>query len=302
MQIYLPIAELSINVFLLLGMGAGIGILSGLFGVGGGFLLTPFLIFAGIPSPIAVATQANQTVATSLSGVLAHWSRSNVDLKMGAILTLGGFAGSGFGFILFEWLHRFGQIDLVISIAYVLLLSIVSIIMVTESLSAIRPHASSRPGRSRRYTWLRGLPIRMRFRKSGLYISLLLPLGIGFCVGVVSVIMGVGGAFIMVPAMIYLLRMPTSLAIGTSLFQIVFVSANVTFLQAQNRTVDGLLAFVLTIGSVVGAQIGGRLSSRLRGEYLRLVLAVLIMAVAIWLFLELVREPKELYSLLVVRP
>lgn len=302
MQIYLPIAELSMNFFVLLGLGGGVGILSGLFGIGGGFLLTPFLIFAGVPPAIAVATQANQIVASSVSGFLAHWSRNNVDLKMGLILTSGGFAGSSLGVFIFSWLRAFGQIDLVISVLYVFCLTAVGFIMTIESGRAmrLRKQAPQRQKRHRHF-WMHGLPLRMRFRKSGLYISAALPFFVGFGVGVLSAIMGVGGAFMMVPAMIYLLGMPTGIAIGTSLFQVIFVAANVTFLQSlHNHAVDGMLAFILTIGSVTGAQIGGRLSSRLRGDQLRLALAILILCVGAVLLFQLVQPPVDPYSLVPV--
>lgn len=299
MQIYLPIAEISINVFLLLGLGAGVGILSGLFGVGGSFLLTPLLIFVGVPPTIAVGTQANQIVATSVSGVLAHWSRNNVDFKMGAILTIGGFAGSGLGVLLFGWLHRFGQIDLVIAVLYVICLSLIGLIMGMESWQALRRrHVKLQRQRLHPHLWMHGLPLRMRFPKSGLYLSALLPFFIGFGIGILSAIMGVGGGFMMIPAMIYILNMPTTIAIGTSLFQVIFIAANVTFLQAvNNQTVDALLALFLTIGSVAGAQIGGRLSARLPGEQLRLALSVLILAVALILLFQLLRMPVDLYTL-----
>ena len=304
MQIYLPIAELSINIFLLLGLGGGVGILSGLFGVGGGFLLTPFLIFIGVPPAIAVATQANQIVASSVSGVLAHWSRDNVDFKLGVIITLGGFAGSTLGVIIFGWLHYFGQIDLVISALYIFCLTAIGIIMGLESGREIWARRSSKPsGKRHHHSWMHGLPLRMRFPKSGLYMSVLLPIAVGFGVGILSAIMGVGGAFMMVPAMIYLLGMPLSIAIGTSLLQVIFVAANVTFLQsANNHTVDGMLAFLLTIGSVTGAQIGSRLSYRIRGDHLRLALACLILLVAFLLLAQLIRPPADPYSIFTLSP
>ncbi|MDP7549362.1 MAG: sulfite exporter TauE/SafE family protein, partial [Alphaproteobacteria bacterium] len=245
MQIYLPIAELSVNIFLFLGMGAGVGFLSGLFGVGGGFLMTPLLIFAGIPPAVAVATEANQIVASSVSGALAHWRRGNVDIKIGVVLLIGGFIGSTLGVWVFGLLRGLGQIDLVIRLSYVVFLGIIGALMLVESLRAIS--RQRKPGGKRRklhqHNWLHGLPFKMRFRRSKLYISALLPLGIGVLVGILAAIMGVGGGFIMVPAMIYLLGMPTAMVVGTSLFQIIFVTANVTFLQAwQNQTVDIFLA------------------------------------------------------------
>jgi uncharacterized membrane protein YfcA len=269
MQIYLPIAELSLNVFLLLAMGGGVGFLSGLFGVGGGFLMTPLLILNGVSPAIAVGTEANHIVASSVSGAIAHWRRNNVDIKMGSVLLVGGLIGSTLGVQLFKFLRDLGQIDLVISLAYVVFLGSIGGLMLVESLRAMRRR--KHPGGPRRklhqHNWLHGLPFKMRFRRSKLYISALLPLGIGVFVGVLAAIMGVGGGFVMVPAMIYLLGMPTSVVVGTSLFQIIFVTANVTFLQAwQNQTVDILLALVLLVGGVVGAQVGTRASVALQGE------------------------------------
>jgi uncharacterized protein len=305
MQIYLPIAELSVNIFLLLGIGGGIGFLSGLFGVGGGFLLTPLLIFIGVPPAVAVATQANQVVASSVSGVLAHWSRDNVDFKMGFVLLVGGILGSTVGVGLFSLLSHFGQVDLVISLFYVFFLGFIGILMFVESTRAIwrRRRRAAPLKKLHEHNWVHGLPLKMRFRKSRLYISALMPAGIGFFVGILSAIMGVGGAFIMVPAMIYLLGMPTAVVVGTSLFQIIFVAANVTFLQAlQNQTVDLTLAMTLTIGGVIGAQIGGRVGAKLPGEQMRVLLAGLILFVAIRLAYELGIHPAELYSVMWLSP
>jgi hypothetical protein len=305
MQIYLPIAELSVNIFLLLGIGGGVGFLSGLFGVGGGFLMTPLLIFIGVPPAVAVATQSNQVVASSVSGVLAHWSRDNVDFKMGFVLLAGGVLGSTVGVGLFSLLSHFGQVDLVISLFYVFFLGFIGLLMFWESTRAILRTRRRGPQLKKlhEHNWVHGLPLKMRFRKSRLYISALMPAGIGFFVGILSAIMGVGGAFIMVPAMIYLLGMPTSIVVGTSLFQIIFVAANVTFLQAvQNQTVDLTLALALTIGGVIGAQIGGRLGAKLPGEQLRVLLAALILFVAIRLAWELGTRPAELYSVMWLAP
>ncbi|MEQ8508048.1 MAG: sulfite exporter TauE/SafE family protein [Rhodospirillaceae bacterium] len=304
MQIYLPIAEMSVNVFLILGMGGVVGLLSGLFGVGGGFLMTPLLFFIGVPPAVAVGTEANQIVASSVSGVLAHWRRGNVDFRMGAVLTVGGFIGSGIGVALFSVLRGLGQIELVISLCYVIFLGVIGGLMFYESMNAIvrqrkapagRPASSARgPGR---HTWIHGLPFKMRFRKSKLYISALLPLGIGFVVGILAAIMGVGGGFVMVPAMIYLLGMPTQVVIGTSLFQIIFVTANTTFLQATvNQTVDVVLALLLLIGGVIGAQIGARMGAKLRGEQLRVLLALIVLGVCLKLAFDLVVTPTEPFS------
>ncbi len=298
MQVYLPIAELSVDVFLLLGLGGLIGFLSGLFGVGGGFLMTPLLIFVGVPPAIAVATQANHVVASSVSGVLAHWRRGNVDFKMGLTLLGGGFVGSTLGVALFSLLRGLGQIDLVINLAYVVLLGIIGALLMAEgSRALLRRRRKSGPRKMHVHTWAHGLPLKTRFRKSRLYISALLPLLLGFGVGLLSAIMGVGGGFILVPLMIYLLGMPTGVVIGTSLFQIIFVSANVTFLQAtQNQTVDLVLALILVVGGVVGAQFGGRVGARLPGDLLRIMLGLVILGVAAQLLANLIVRPEDLYS------
>src|SRR5215475_12588529 len=295
MQIYLPIAEISLNILLLVGIGTAVGFLSGMFGVGGGFLLTPFLIFIGVPPAIAVATQANQVVGSSVSGLLAHWSKDNVDFKMGSVLLAGGFIGSTVGVVLFGVLRRIGQIDLVINLAYVILLTGVGALMLFESLRALlrMRWRAGMPRKLHQHTWVHGLPLKMRFRRSRLYISALLPLALGFIIGILSAIMGVGGAF--------LLGMPTRIVVGTSLFQTIFVTANVTFLQAvQNHTVDVVLAFLLLIGGVIGAQIGGRVGSRVRAELLRALLAALVLGLGLRLSFELIATPTELYSLMPV--
>ncbi len=305
MQIYLPIAEMSVDALLILGLGGAIGFLSGLFGVGGGFLMTPILIFIGIPPAVAVGTEANQIVASSVSGVLAHWSRRNVDFKMGGVLLLGGIAGSTFGVWLFGLLREVGQIDLVIKLSYVSFLGVIGALMLVESLRAMRrrrnPSPAARP-KLHKHTWVHGLPLKMRFRRSKLYISALLPFGVGLVVGVLAAIMGVGGGFIMVPAMIYLLGMPTAVVIGTSLFQIIFVTANVTFLQAYaNQTVDVVLALLLLTGGVIGAQIGAKASGRLHGEQLRVLLALMVVGVCGKLAYDLAVTPIDLYVMEVVR-
>ena len=299
MYIYLPIAEISMHIGIIFGLGGGVGFLSGLFGVGGGFLMTPLLIFFGIPPAVAVATEANQIVASSVSGVLAHMRRGNVDFKMGSILLAGGVLGSSFGVMLFKYLRDMGQIDLVIKLSYVVFLGIIGGLMLLESVRAIL--RSRRPGAPRRklhqHNWLHGLPLKMRFRRSKLYISALLPLAIGAFVGLLAAIMGVGGGFIMVPAMIYLLGMPTSVVVGTSLFQIIFVTANVTLLQSiQTQTVDFMLAGLLLFGAVIGAQFGTRAGALLRGEQLRGLLALMVLAVCLKLGFDLVVRPSDLFS------
>ncbi len=301
MQIYLPIAEMSVNAFLLLGMGGAVGFLSGLFGVGGGFLMTPLLIFSGIPPAVAVATEANQIVASSVSGVLAQWRRKAVDFKMGTVLLTGGVAGSGVGVFIFSRLREQGQVELLISLSYVVFLGTIGSLMLYESLRALRRHRAGMAPSSRKpgqHSWIHGLPFKMRFRQSKLYISAIPPLMIGFAVGVLAAIMGVGGGFIMVPAMIYLLRMPTNIVIGTSLFQIIFVTGLVTILHSVNsQTVDVVLALLLLTGGVIGAQIGVRVGHRLRGEQLRALLALMVLAVCFRLGFDLVSTPADLFSL-----
>ena len=300
MQIYLPIAEVSVNLFLLLGLGGLVGLLSGLFGVGGGFIITPLLFFIGIPPTVAVATGANQVVASSVSGVLAQFRRKAVDVPMGMVLQAGGILGSGLGILVFNWLTRLGQVDLAVQLAYVVFLGGIGAMMLQESIRALR--RANRPGtprpRDQSRKLVHRLPFKMRFRTSGLYISVIPPFVIGMAVGVLAAVMGVGGGFIMVPAMIYLLGMPTKVVIGTSLFQILIVSAFTTLLHAiTNQSVDVLLALLLIVGGVVGAQIGTRLGAKLKAEQLRILLALLVLAVALKLGLDLVLPPTELYSL-----
>jgi uncharacterized membrane protein YfcA len=303
MEIYFPIAEVSLDVFVLLVLGGLVGFLSGVFGVGGGFLLTPFLIFIGVPPTVAVASSANQLVGASVSGVLAHWRRGNVDFKMGGVLLAGGVLGSLLGVWLFGILRRIGQVELVINLSYILLLGTLGGLMLVEGTRAY--FKRRKPGARRKlhqHIWMHGLPLKMRFRRSKLYISALLPLTLGFLIGILSAIMGVGGGFVMVPAMIYMLGMPTAVVPGTSLFQIIFVAATVTILQAiNNRTVDVVLALLLLVGGVIGAQIGTRMGSRLRGEQLRIMLAMLVLAVAIKLAIDMTITPERLYSAVFAR-
>ncbi|WP_340108433.1 sulfite exporter TauE/SafE family protein [Pikeienuella sp. HZG-20] len=298
MQIYLPIAEVSVNAFLLLGLGGVIGVLSGIFGVGGGFLITPLLIFIGISPAVAVATGANQIVAASFSGVLAHLRRGTVDIKMGLILTVGGALGSVIGVEIFMLLREIGQVELLVSLCYVVFLGIIGALMLIESVNTFRRSASGAPRSLRRHhRWIHGLPLKMRFRASKLYISAIPPFLIGVSVGVLAAIMGVGGGFIMVPAMIYLLGMPTAVVVGTSLFQIIFVTGLTTVLHAvQNQTVDAPLAVLLLLGGVVGAQVGARIGVRMKGEHLRIFLALMVLAVSIKLGFDLVVQPSELFS------
>jgi len=307
MQIYLPIAGISENLLIVLAVGGGVGFLSGMFGVGGGFLLTPLLMQIGIPAPVAVASGANQVVGASVSGFMAHLRRRNIDFRMGFILLVGGFVGSTSGVYVFRLLRSIGQIDLVISLSYVGLLGAIGLLMLIESVRAIlktRGHPDTRaPRGQRRHTWMHGLPFKMRFPRSRLYISALLPLIVGFIVGLLSAIMGVGGGFVMVPAMIYLIGMPTSVVVGTSLFQIIFVTANITMLQAvTNHTVDALLVVLLLVGGVTGAQFGTRVGAKLRGEQLRLLLALLVLGMGAKVFYDLTVPPADLYSLTMTAP
>jgi len=303
MNIYLPIDEISVNMFLLLGMGGAVGFLSGMFGVGGGFMMTPLLIFIGVPPTVAVATGANQIVASSVSGVIAHTRRKNVDFKMGFMLLIGGVVGSTSGVWIFTALTALGQIDLVIKLAYVLFLSVIGSLMFFESARALwrkrRGYNLSGNAHKRKdhSGWQHKLPFKMRFRRSKLYISALLPLSVGFVVGILVAIMGVGGGFIIVPAMIYLLGMPTSVVIGTSLFQIIFVTANVTILQStSNQTVDIVLTLLLLIGGVIGAQFGARAGMKLQGEQLRVLLAVMVLSVCLKLGFDLIVTPDDLFN------
>jgi uncharacterized membrane protein YfcA len=300
MQLYLPIAEMSVNVFVLLGVGGIVGLLSGMFGVGGGFLITPLLFFLGIPPAVAVATGANQVVASSVSGVLTQFRRRGVDVPMGLVLLTGGMIGSVAGIWVFALLTALGQVDLFVQLSYVLFLGVVGAVMLRESLGALRrartPGAPVRRGRT--LGWVHRMPLKVKFRTSGLYISVLPPMIIGAGVGFLSAIMGVGGGFIMVPAMIYLLGMPTKVVVGTSLFQIIFVTAFTTVMHAvTSQTVDMLLAFVLIVGGVVGAQFGSRLGLMLRAEQLRILLALLVLAVAGKIALDLLLTPAELFSI-----
>ena len=289
------------NIFVLLALGGAAGLLAGMFGVGGGFLATPLLIFVGIPPAVAVASQANQVVANSVSSLQVQLRRGNVDIRMGLVLLLGGMMGSGGGVWLFTYLKRIGQIDFVIAVTYVVMLSAIGLLMLYESATTyIRRRRNPEAPRGKLHTHylVHRLPFKLRFYKSKLYISALLPIGLGFTIGILSAILGVGGGFVLVPAMIYLLGMPTTVVIGTSNFQILFVAANVTFLQAaSNGTVDVVLALLLIIGGVVGAPIGARIAARLPGVVLRGLMAVLVLAVAAELLTELLRTPSSQYSI-----
>ncbi|MCA3413257.1 MAG: sulfite exporter TauE/SafE family protein [Roseomonas sp.] len=300
MQVYLPIAEMSVDALLLLGIGFGVGWLSGLFGVGGGFLLTPLLMLIGIPPAVAVASGANQTLGASISGLIAQWRRGNVDWRMGLTLFAGGLLGSALGVQIFALLKRWGQVDVAVSLFYVVILGVVGALMVRESVTALlRRRRGAAPRRKlHEHTWLHGLPFKLRFRDSRLYISVIPPLAIGFGIGMLSAIMGVGGGFMLVPAMIYILGMPTSIVIGTSLFQVVFVSANVTLLQAwQVGSVDIVLTMLLLAGGVAGAQFGAAMGPKLRGEETRALLGLLVLSVAFALAWNLLQTPSRAFTL-----
>lgn len=304
MDIYLPIAAMPINALIVIGVGLAVGVLSGIFGVGGGFLITPILAVLAIPIEVAVATGAAQTVATSASGSLAQWRRRNIDLKMGALLLAGGVVGAGLGVQIVAYLLSIGQIDLVISLCYVTLLGVLGLLMLIEGTRAIlRARGQTVPvAERRRHTWIHKLPWKTRFPRSKLYMSRLPPLALGAFVGVLGAIMGVGGGFVAVPAMVYLLGMPTRVVIGTSLFQVFVTSALTTVLQSwQNKAVDVVLAMLLILGGVVGAQIGARIGAGLKAEQLRALLGLLVLSVAIRIAGSLVFAPSDVFNLQVPR-
>jgi uncharacterized protein len=299
MQIYLPIAEVAVNVLMLLGIGGMVGVLSGMFGVGGGFILTPLLFFLGIPPAVAVASAANQIVGSSFSALLAHLRRRTVDFRMGLVLLAGGMLGSALGVQVFTALQRIGQLEVFVSLLYVVMLGTIGGLMLVESVGAAR--RSRDPNAPlvarRRHSWVHRLPLKVRFRTSQMYVSAIPPFVIGAIVGILAAIMGVGGGFIMVPAMIYLIGMPTKIVVGTSVFQFLFVTGFTTMLHAwRSQSVDTILALLLLIGGVIGAQIGVGLATRLRAEQLRILLAILVLGVCFKLFLDLVLRPDELYS------
>lgn len=304
MDIYLPIAEMSVNLPLLIALGAVVGMLSGLFGVGGGFLLTPMLILLGIPPAVAVGSATSQVLASSVSGSIARTRMGHVDFRMGGVLIVGGLAGSIAGIFLFAWMQALGQLDLIINLSFVIVLGVIGLLMAYESLTTIL-HLR-RPRRRRRTFWsmlLSRLPLQMNFERSGLIMSPFVPAFIGFVVGVIAAMMGVGGGFLMVPAMIYILGMPTSVVIGTSLFQICFLTAATTFLHAStNQNVDIVLAFMLIIGGILGAQFGTLLGGKLRGEQLRILLALLVLGVCVSLAWSIFATPDEVFVMTVWSP
>ncbi len=300
MDVYLPIANLSVNAAVIVGLGLVVGLLSGMFGIGGGFLTTPLLIVYGIPPTVAAASAASQVTGASVSGVFAHFRRRGVDVKMGGVLVAGGATGSLAGGWLFRLLQTTGQIDTVIAVVYVLLLGSIGLLMLAESIRAIRVAKGRRPPpppKRRHHPLVAALPFRTRFYRSGLYISPLAPLLLGFFVGILTILLGVGGGFILVPAMLYLLGMGTQVVVGTSLFQTLFVTAAATLVHATTtKAVDMVLAVLLLLGSVVGAQLGARFAMRVKPEYLRLALALIVLAVGVRILIGLTWRPDELYS------
>ena len=303
MDIYLPIANLSVNAFVIVLLGGVVGILSGMFGVGGGFLTTPLLIFYGIPPAVAAASASTQVTGASVSGVLAHLRRGGVDFRMGGVLVVGGMLGTGMGAIIFELLSQWGQIDTVITILYFVMLGSIGALMAKESLQSIiamRRGKPLPPRKRRHHPLVANLPLRWRFYASGLYISPLAPLILGFITGILTMLLGVGGGFVMVPAMLYILGMGARVVVGTSLFQILFVTMTSTMMHSlTTKAVDIVLAVLLLIGSVTGAQLGARFAQQMKPEYLRLALAIIVLAVALRMVLGLTWRPPELF---VVQP
>jgi uncharacterized membrane protein YfcA len=302
--IYLPIAELSVNMFIIFGMGGAVGFLSGLFGVGGGFLLTPLLIFSGIPPVVSVATVASQIVASSASGALSYWRRRMIDMKLATVLMIAGIIGSLIGVVVFNLLRDVGQLDLIVALSYVTFLGLIGGLMLNESIRAIlnarrgRPAPLRRPGQ---HLWIHGLPFKMRFKRSKLYVSAIPIVALGIGIGFLGALLGIGGGFIMVPALIYLLRVPTNVVIGTSLVQIVATMSVATVLHAvSNYSVDIVLAIILMVGGVIGAQFGARIGQNIRGDQLRALLALLVLAVAVRFLFGLVTPPDERFSLTVI--
>ena len=300
MSIYLPIAEMNINIFLIVFIGMLVGALSGLFGVGGGFLMTPLLIFLGIPPIVAVGSEAPHVLASSVSGVIAHWRKKNVDFKMGFFLLLGGVMGSTLGVNLFKLLNSYGQIDIVIQFLFLIFLGFIGMSMAFESAkTTIKNYRTTSAIRTKlhQHSWIHGLPFKLRFHRSKLYISAIPPILIGFFVGILSAMMGVGGGFIMIPAMVYILGMSTNVVVGTSLFQIIFVTANSTFFQSYlNQTVDIVLSALMILGGVIGAQIGVRIGSKLKAEYLRGILAILVLLVCAKILTDLILTPTDMFT------
>jgi uncharacterized membrane protein YfcA len=304
MNIYLPIAELSVNIFIIFSLGGAVGFLSGMLGLGGGFLMTPLLMFIGIPPNVAVATSANQIVAASVSGALSHWRQGLVDVKMGMYLLLGGLFGSFTGIWIFKILSNAGQIETFLAIVYFILLFSIGTLMLIESSQVIRDRIRKRTVKRKLHyhNWAHRLPFKVRFYSSNLYISVIPPIIIGYFIGILSATMGIGGSFILIPSMIYFLGMPTSKVIGTSLFQIIFITAFVTLLHATSTfAVDAVLAFSLILSSVIGAQLGVIFTNKFRGEELRALLAIIVLAVAFKIGTDLLIQPTDIFSISVIK-
>lgn len=308
MQIYLPIAELPVSIFLILGLGAAVGFMSGMFGVGGGFLMTPLLIFIGIPPAVVVATGGAQIAASSLTGSIAYWRRNALDVRLGAVLLLGGLVGTAMGVWFFNSMRRLGQLELVIVLSYITLLTAVGGLMLVESVQALiseRRGTTPPPRRAGKHPWYFRLPFRVRFPRSRLYVSVLPLLSLSFTIGVLGAVLGIGGGFLMVPALIYLFRVPTAVVIGTSLFQILFTMIAAVLMHAvSNQSVDIILAGILVAGGVFGAQFGARASRNISGRHFRLLLALIILSVGVRFASEIAVRPEEPFSLgqMEVRP
>ncbi|WP_300575675.1 sulfite exporter TauE/SafE family protein [Phenylobacterium sp.] len=301
MDIYLPIAEVSVNAGILVLLGAVVGFISGLFGIGGGFLMTPILLWMGIPPVVAVASEANHVAASSASSVISYSRKRQVDFRMGGVLAAGGAVGALVGVEVFRWLRLLGQADLVVSLSYLIFLGLIGGLMLVESVgSVLRQRRGQTPTkrRDRRPVWLYGLPLKVRFPRSRLYISIIPPVILGVFVGILSAIMGVGGGFILVPAMVYILRMPAGVVVGTSLFQIIITTSLASVLQAgRNQSVDIVLATLLLLGGVLGAQFGARASSRFRAEELRAVLGLIVLIMGLQMGLVLFINPEDPFIL-----
>jgi uncharacterized membrane protein YfcA len=303
LQIYLPIADLPVNIFLVLGMGIAVGFISGMFGIGGGFLMTPLLIFIGVSPAVAVASVSSHIAASSFSGAISYWRRRGIDLALALMLLLGGILGTSVGVWLFTLLRSLGQLDLTIGLSYVLLLGIVGGLMIVESMRATIRAREGKPVELRRpgsHTWFHGLPFKLRFKQSRIYVSAFPVWGIGFIIGFIGAVMGIGGGFLLVPMLIYLLRVPTNVVIGTSMVVTLVTMASATVLHAvTNHLVDALLALILMVGGVTGAQFGARAGQNMPGERIRLMLGLLVLAVGLRFALELMLRPDDIFS---VRP
>ena len=301
MQIYLPIADIPVNVFLVLAMGLAVGFLSGMFGVGGGFLMTPLLIFIGVQPAVAVASVTTHVAASSFSGAIAYWRRNAIDVTLALTLLAGGIVGSAGGVALFTWLRTLDQLDLAIGLSYVTFLGVVGVLMVAESARAINRSRRGKPAELRRpgsHIWFHGLPLKLRFKRSKVYVSAIPVLAIGFIIGFIGAVMGIGGGFLLVPMLIYLLRVPTATVIGTSMVLIfVTMTATTVLHAATNHLVDAVLALILMVGGVIGAQFGAHAGQRIRGEWLRLLLGLLVLSVGLRFAFELVLRPDDLYSI-----